>query len=98
MLGFDDLYPPQEWVHVEGIHGRRYRNYAHFALPPSRTEGRNRKLIVLRTPLVHRLNSPTWATCKACGDTYKTINGRLMVRPPRFFSCFLPNLPFARYS
>ncbi len=36
MLGFDDLYPPQEWVHVEGIHGRRYRNYAHFALPPSK--------------------------------------------------------------
>ncbi|KAK0215370.1 hypothetical protein EDD85DRAFT_962745 [Armillaria nabsnona] len=35
MLSFDDLYPPQEWVHVEGIHGRRYRNYAHFALPPS---------------------------------------------------------------
>ncbi len=35
MLGFDNLYPPQEWVHVEGIHGHCYHNYAHFALLPS---------------------------------------------------------------
>ncbi|SJL18557.1 uncharacterized protein ARMOST_22151 [Armillaria ostoyae] len=60
VLGFDGLYPPQEWVHVEGIHGHRYHNYAHFALPSSE----------LKEEI---------ANCKACGDTYETINGRLMI-------------------
>ncbi|KAK0224929.1 hypothetical protein EDD85DRAFT_795598 [Armillaria nabsnona] len=60
VLGFDDLYPPQEWVYIEDIHGHHYCNYAHFALLPSK----------LKEEI---------ANSKAHGDTYKTINGCLMI-------------------
>ncbi|KAK0238171.1 hypothetical protein EDD85DRAFT_790219 [Armillaria nabsnona] len=60
VLGFNNLYLPQEWVYVEDIHGRHYHNYAHFTLLPSE----------LKEEI---------ANCKACGNTYETINRRLKI-------------------